>query len=146
MFHRNPSHLTVVSSEVEVDSLWSGPVSSAVAGSECDPNNSAAIPSSEPSFLIVAFPTHRLLLLTLGHPALPWQAQDVGVTAEDWTMLDSSEHVCRTLHLPVDKLKNNHQVGGQGSSDWGLWFGVEYVTVWQRCIVLGYPGDMQDWY
>lgn len=89
-----------MSSEVEIDSLWGGPVPSAVAGSERDPDNSSAVPGSEPTLLVVALPAHRLLLLALGHPALPRQAQDVGVAAEDRTMLHGGEHLSRSLHLP----------------------------------------------
>lgn len=87
-----------MSSEVEVYSLRSGPVPSAVAGSERDPDNSSPVPSCEPALLVVALPAHRLLLLALGHSALPRQAQDVGVAAEDRTMLHGGEHLCGSLH------------------------------------------------
>lgn len=89
-----------MSSEVEIYSLWSGPVPPAVAGSERDPDNSSAVPGSEPALLVVALPAHWLLLLALGNPALPRQAQDVGVAAEDRTMLHCGEHLSRSLHLP----------------------------------------------
>lgn len=74
MLPLNISHLTVVSSEVEVDSLRGGPVPPAVAGSKRDPDDPSPIPGGEPALLVVALPAHRLLLLTLGHPALPRQA------------------------------------------------------------------------
>jgi len=90
----NSSYLAVVSSEVEVHSLWGRPVPSAVAGRERDPNNSSTVPSSEPALLVVPFPAHRLLHLALGHTALPGQAQDVGVAAEDRAMLHGGKHPC----------------------------------------------------
>lgn len=87
-----------MSSEVEVDSLRCGPVPSAVAGRERDPYNSSTVPGSQPALLIVALPAHRLLLLALGHPALPGQAQDVRVAAEDRAMLHGGKHPCSSLH------------------------------------------------
>lgn len=87
-----------MSSEVEVYSLRCGPVPSAVAGRERDPDNSSTVPGSEPALLVVALPAHWLLLLALGHPALPGQTQDVGVTAEDRAMLYGGEHLCSSLH------------------------------------------------
>lgn len=96
-------------SEVEVYSLWGGPVPSAVAGRECDPDNSSAIPSGEPALLVVALPAHRLLLLALWHPAFPGQAQDVGVAAEDWPMLYGGEHP--SVYLSA-RLTKNYLEGG----------------------------------
>lgn len=60
-----------MSSEVEVYSLWGGPVPSAVAGRESDPDNPSAVPGSEPALLVVSLSAHRLLLLAFGHAALP---------------------------------------------------------------------------
>lgn len=105
IFLLNSSYLAVVSSEVEVNSLRSGPVPSTVAGCERDPDNSSAVPGSEPALLVVAFPAHRLLLLALGHSALPGQAQDVGVAAKDRAMLHGGEHPCSSLHSPRGFLK-----------------------------------------
>lgn len=73
-FFFNPSYLAVVSSEVEVYSLWGRAVPSAMAGRECDPHNSSTVPGGKPALLVVALPAHRLLLLALGHPAFPGQA------------------------------------------------------------------------
>lgn len=89
-----------MSSEVEVYSLRGGPVPSAVAGRERDPNNSSAVPGSQPALLVVALPAHRLLLLALGHPAFPGQAHDVRVAAEDRAMLHGGEHPCGSLRPP----------------------------------------------
>lgn len=97
---KNPSYLAVVSSEIKVHSLRGWPVSSAVAGRERDPNNSSSVPGSEPALLVVALPAHRLLLLALGHPAFPRQAQDVRVAAEDRAMLHGGEHPRGSLHPP----------------------------------------------
>lgn len=60
-------------SEVKVYSLWGGPVSSAVAGCKRNPNHSSAVPGGKPALFIVTLSAYRLLLLTLGHPALPGQ-------------------------------------------------------------------------
>lgn len=89
-----------MSSEVEVDPLRGGSVPSTVTGRECHPNNPSPVASGEPAFFIVALPAHRLLLFALGHAALPGQAQDVGVTAEDRAMLHGGEHPCSTLYAP----------------------------------------------
>lgn len=91
------SHLTVVSSQVEVDSLRSRSIPSAVAGGERDPHDSSTVAGGEPTLLVVTLPAHRFLLLTFGHAALPRQAEDVRVTAEDWPVLHRSEHLCRPL-------------------------------------------------
>ena len=98
------SYLAVVSSEVEVDSLRGGPVPSAVAGRKRDPDHSSTVPGSEPALLVVTLPAHRLLLLALRHPALPGQAQDVGVAAEDRAMLHGGEHASSCI-LPRGYLK-----------------------------------------
>lgn len=68
------SYLAVVPSEVEVYSLRSRSVPSAVAGCECDPDNSSTVPCGKPALLVVALPAHWLFLLALGHPAFPGQA------------------------------------------------------------------------
>lgn len=81
-------------SEVEVHSLRRRPLASAVAGRERDPHDPPAVAGGQPALLVVALPAHRLLLLALGHPALPGQAQDVGVAAEDGAMLHGGEHPC----------------------------------------------------
>lgn len=83
-----------MSSEVEVDPLRGRPVPSAVAGRERDPDDSSTVAGGQPALLVVAFPAHRLLLLALWHTALPGQAQDVGVAAEDRAMLHGGEHPC----------------------------------------------------
>lgn len=104
---KNFTHLTIVSSEVEVDSLRGCPVPPAVAGCECNTDNPSTVPGSQPALLIVALPTHGLLLLALGHSALPRQAEDVGVAAEDRSMLHRGEHSCRVgdrNSTPVDKI------------------------------------------
>lgn len=88
-----PSHLAVMSSEVKVDSLRRGPVPPAVAWGKRDAHDASAVPGGEPAFLVVALAAHGLLLLALGHPALPRQAQDVGVAAEYRPMLHSCEHL-----------------------------------------------------
>lgn len=145
------SYLTVVSSEVEVDSLRGGPVPSAMTGSECDPDNSSAIPGGEPTFLVVALPAHRLLLLALGHPALPWQAQDVGVAAEDWAMLHSSEHPCSSQSKSTQR---DHRFLKRGQYCYERLSSPEVTGLLsnagqqQGCIVLeffssGYLGDLQ---
>lgn len=79
-----------MSSQVEVDSLRSVPVSPAVAGCERHAHHPSTVPSGQPAFLIVAPLAHRLVLLALGDPALPGEAEDVGVAAEDGTMFHSS--------------------------------------------------------
>lgn len=91
------SHLAVVSSQVEVDPLRSRSVPSAVAGGERDPYDSSAVAGGEPALLIVTLPTHWFLLLAFGHTALPRQAEDVRVTAEDRPVLHSSKHLCRPV-------------------------------------------------
>lgn len=105
-----------MSSEVEVDSLRGGPVPPAVAGCESDPDDASAIPRGEPALLVVALPAHRLLLLALGHPALPGQAQDVGVAAEDRAMLHGCEHPCGCLQpgrVDVKRNKRNKKKNSQ---------------------------------
>lgn len=79
-----------MSSQVEVDSLRGVPVSPAVAGCERYPNHPSPVPCGQPALLIVAPLAHRLVLLALGDPALPGEAEDVGVAAEDGTMFHSS--------------------------------------------------------
>lgn len=85
-------HLAVVSSQVKIDSLRCTPVPPAVTRCERHPNNSSPVPRGEPALLIVPSPTHRLVLLALGHPAFPREAEDVGVAAEDGTMFHGSQH------------------------------------------------------
>lgn len=87
-------HLTVVSPQVEVDALWGVSVSPAVAGGECHAHDAPAVPRGQPAFLIVAPPAHGLLLLAAGHATLPGQAQDVGVAAQDGTVLHCRKHTC----------------------------------------------------
>ncbi len=89
-----------MSSEVEVYSLRGGSVPSAMTRRKRDPDNASTVPGGEPALLVVALPTHRLLLLALGHPALPRQAQNVGVAAEDRTMLHGGEHPRGSLQPP----------------------------------------------
>ena len=88
----NVRHLAVVSSQVKVDSLRGTPVPPAVTRCERHPNDSSPVPRGEPALLIVPSPAHRLVLLALGHPAFPREAQDVGVAAEDGTMFHGSQH------------------------------------------------------
>lgn len=101
--HIFPPHLAVVSSQVEVDPLWSRSVPSAVAGGERDPHHSPAVARGEPALLVVTLPAHRFLLLALGHAALPGQAEDVGVTADDRPVLHGGEHLCGPLSPPPGK-------------------------------------------
>lgn len=82
-----------MSSEVEVDPLRRGSVPPAVARSERDADDASAVPRGQPAFLVVALAAHGLLLLALGHPALPRQTQDVGVAAEYRAMLHSCVHL-----------------------------------------------------
>lgn len=82
-----------MSSEVKVDSLRRGPVPPAVARRERDAHDASAVAGGEPAFLVVALAAHRLLLLALGHAALPRQTQDVGVAAEYRPMLHSCVHL-----------------------------------------------------
>lgn len=86
-----------MSSQVEVDPLRSRSVPSAVAGGERDPHDSSAVAGGEPALLVVTLPAHRFLLFAFGHTALPRQAEDVRVTAEDRPVLHRSEHLCRPL-------------------------------------------------
>lgn len=87
-------HLAVVSPEVEVGALRGGPVSPAVAGGEGDPHDAPGVPCGQPALLIAAPPAHGPLLLAAGHAALPGQAQDVGVTAQDGPELHRRKHAC----------------------------------------------------
>ena len=85
-------HLAVVSSQVKVDSLRCASVPPAVTRCKRHPNNSSSIPRGEPALLVVPPPAHRLVLFTLGDPAFPREAEDVGVAAEDGTMFHGSQH------------------------------------------------------
>lgn len=78
--------------QVEVDSLRSVSVPAAVAGGEGHPDDAAPIARGQPALLVVAPAAHRLLLLALGDAALPGQAEDVGVTAQDRPMLHRCIH------------------------------------------------------
>ena len=89
---QKPAHLTIVAPQVEVDSLWSVSVSAAVAGGEGHPNYAAPVARGQPALLVVAPAAHGLLLLTLGDAALPGQAEDVGVAAQDRPMLHRCIH------------------------------------------------------
>lgn len=86
------SHLAVVSPQVEVDSLRRAPVPSAVAGGESDPDDPPPVSRGEPALFVVAPTAHGLLLLALGHAALPGQAQDIRVAAENGAMLHRRKH------------------------------------------------------
>lgn len=88
------AHLTVVSSQVEVDALGGGSVSPAVTWGERHPHDAPAVTRGQPALLIVTPPAHGLLLLAPGHATLPGQAQDVGVAAQDGTVLHRREHTC----------------------------------------------------
>lgn len=123
-----------MSSEVEVHSLRCGSVPSAVTGCERDPYNSTAVPCGQPALLIVTLPAHRFLLLALGHPALPGQAQDVGVAAEDWAMLHGGEHSCSSLRPSVEE--NNLQGLYECLSSAEVSVSVLGVRQRQLCIVL----------
>lgn len=112
--HILPPHLAVVSSQVEVDPLWSRSVPSAVAGGERDPHHSSAVAGGEPALLVVTLPAHRFLLLAFGHAALPGEAEDVRVTADDWPVLHGGEHLCRPLSPPPGKSSEEE---GWGSSE-----------------------------
>lgn len=103
-----------MSSQVEVDPLWSRSVPSAVAGGERDPHDSSAVASGEPALLVVTLPAHRFLLLAFGHTALPRQAEDVRVTADDRPVLHGSKHFFR---LPNPLPEKYHSEGGWGSSE-----------------------------
>lgn len=85
-------HLAVVSSQVKIDSLRCTSVPPAVTRCKRYPNNSSPIPRGKPALLIVPSPTNWLVLLALGNPALPREAEDVGVAAEDGTMFHGSQH------------------------------------------------------
>ena len=89
---QKPAHLTIVASQVEVDSLWSVSVPATVAGGEGHPNYAAPIARGQPALLVVAPAAHGHLLLTLGDTALPGQAEDVGVAAQDRPMLHRCIH------------------------------------------------------
>lgn len=89
-------YLTIVSPQVEVDALWGGPVSPAVARGERHAHDAPAVPRGEPAFLIIAPPAHGLLLLASGNATLPGQAQDVGVATQDGTVFHGCKHV-RTI-------------------------------------------------
>lgn len=85
-------HLTVMSSQVKIDSLRRSSVPPAVTRCKRHPNNSSPVPCGEPALLIVPSPAHRLVLFALGDPAFPRKAEDVGVAAEDGTMFHGSQH------------------------------------------------------
>lgn len=89
---KSSPNLAVVSSQVKIDSLGCTPVPPAVTRCERHPDDSPPVPRSEPALLIVPSPTHRLVLLALGDPAFPREAEDVGVAAEDGTMFHGSQH------------------------------------------------------
>lgn len=78
--------------QVKVDPLWGAPVPAAVAGGEGHPHHAPPVPRGQPSLLVVTPPADRLLLLALGHAALPGEAQDVRVAAEGGTMLHRGQH------------------------------------------------------
>lgn len=99
-----------------------------MAGRERDPDNSSAVPGSEPALLVVALPAHRLLLLALGHPAFPGQAHDVGVAAEDRAMLHGGEHPCGSLRPPWMKKLPGGEIGVPSGSGGGGGGGVGTVT------------------
>lgn len=101
-------------SQVEVDPLWSRSVPSAVAGGERDPYDPSAVASGEPALLKVALPAHRFLLLAFGHTALPGQAEDVRVTADDRPVLHGGKHRFRPLNPLPEKY---HSEGSCGSSE-----------------------------
>ena len=98
VFVRGP-HLAVVAPQVEVDPLRRVAVPPAVAGREGDAHHAAAVARGEPSLLVVPPPAHGLVLLALGHAALPGQAQDVGVAAEDGAVLHGRQHPYRVPGL-----------------------------------------------
>lgn len=102
-----PAHLTVVAPQVEVDSLRSVPVPAAVAGGEGHPDDTPPVARGQPALLVVAPPAHGLLLLALGDTALPGQAEDVGVAAEDGPMLHCRIHTFfgRTVLLKKSNAK-----------------------------------------
>lgn len=85
-------YLAVVPPEVEVDPLRGAPVPAAVAGGEGDAHHAAAVARGQPSLFVVAPAAHGLVLLALGHAALPRQAQDVGVAAQDGTVFHRRQH------------------------------------------------------
>lgn len=85
-------HLTVMPTQVKIDSLRRSPVPPAVTRRERHSNDSSPVPCGEPALLIVPSAAHRLVLFTLGDPALPRKAEDVGVAAEDGTMFHGSQH------------------------------------------------------
>lgn len=78
--------------QVEVNSLRRVPVPAAVAGGEGHAHDAAAVARGQPALLVVAPPAHGLLLLALGDAALPGQAEDVGVAAEDRPLLHRCIH------------------------------------------------------
>lgn len=86
------THLAVVTPQVKVDPLGGGPVPPAVAGREGHAHHPPPVPRGEPALLEIPPPTHRLVLLALGYAALPGEAEDVGVAAEDGTMFHGGQH------------------------------------------------------
>lgn len=84
--------LAVVSAQIKVDSLRRASVPPAVTRCKRHPNNSSSVPRGEPALFVVAPPAHRLVLFTLGYPALPREAEDVGVAAEDGTVFHGGQH------------------------------------------------------
>lgn len=81
-----------MSSQVKIDSLRRTSVSPAVARCKRHPDDSSPIPCGEPTLLIVPSPAHWLVLLALGNPSFPREAEDVGVAAEDGTMFHGGQH------------------------------------------------------
>lgn len=84
--------LTVMSPQVEIDSLRRSSVPPAVTRCKRHANDSSPVPCGEPALLVVPSPAHRLVLFALGDPAFPRKAEDVGVAAEDGTMFHGSQH------------------------------------------------------
>lgn len=97
-------YLTIVSPQVEVDALWGGSVSPAVAGGERYAHDAPPVPRGEPAFLIIASPAHGLLLLASGNATLPGQAQDIGVAAQDGTAFHCCKHLCTIRFTQIHKV------------------------------------------
>lgn len=104
--------LAVVSAQIKVDSLRRASVPPAVTRCKRHPNNSSSVPRGEPALFVVAPPAHRLVLFTLGYPALPREAEDVGVAAEDGTVFHGGQHSYWVTRL----------VGKAEEQYWTVWF------------------------
>lgn len=124
-----------MASEVEVDPLRVAALPPAAAGGESHADHPPAVAGGQPAFLVAAPAAHRLFLLTLGHPAFPRQAEDVGVAAHHRALLHRREHAAKPAARVPGCRAAAHQMPGRalplrrpgvigaGAAAWEPWSG-----------------------